>query len=557
MTLMASVSKWSMNRDYDVYLRLAQSPDPVYQRRRKLCHIWLRSQGALLNLIYPGGQQVTRTYDTAGRLKTITDWLSNKTSFGYDADSNLTSETYPNTVKATFKYDKDDQVISIADALGSTQLLSFAYTRNKLSLLASMQPTGVPQSNETYAYTALNQLSTVNTPTYQYDHGDNLTQIGTSTLTYDAANELTALTQTAGTTTFTYDTQGNRVKQKSPGGTTITLTYDQANRLTAYGTTATYASNGDGLRMSKTVGGVPEAFTWDVAESLPLLLQDGTTLYVYGPGGLPLEQVNGSTVLYYHQDQLGSTRALTNSTGAVVVDYAYDAYGNLTGTTGIATNPFRYAGQYTDAESSFQYLRARYYDPATGQFLSRDPLVMLTQQAYGYAGGNPLNAIDPSGMYHYIYRELIGPASQGISPQSVMGALQGNPGQYFPFSVMGDAGETNIMQGSSYHLGVIPLVNWPVQVSKTTQTSFTFTVPPGNWIEPPGSTITFSACVEGGNVYLQQKADTPYPLLPGLEQLAPIGALYAWERMGANLNQHFYSPGSFGGGMSGGGGAGR
>ena len=54
--------------------------------------------------------------------------------------------------------------------------------------------------------------------------------------------------------------------------------------------------------------------------------------------------------------------------------------------------------RYTDAETGFVYLRARYYDPATEQFLSRDPLVALTDSAYGYVGGSPLNATDPLGL---------------------------------------------------------------------------------------------------------------------------------------------------------------
>lgn len=56
------------------------------------------------------------------------------------------------------------------------------------------------------------------------------------------------------------------------------------------------------------------------------------------------------------------------------------------------------AKRYTDAETGFQYLRARYYDPATGQFISRDPLVAMTGSAYGYVDGNPLNGIDPLGL---------------------------------------------------------------------------------------------------------------------------------------------------------------
>ena len=65
--------------------------------------------------------------------------------------------------------------------------------------------------------------------------------------------------------------------------------------------------------------------------------------------------------------------------------------------TGTLT-PFGYAGQYTDAESGLQYLRARYYDPATQQFLTVDPLLAQTDQAYAYAGGSPTNATDPSGL---------------------------------------------------------------------------------------------------------------------------------------------------------------
>jgi RHS repeat-associated protein len=63
-----------------------------------------------------------------------------------------------------------------------------------------------------------------------------------------------------------------------------------------------------------------------------------------------------------------------------------------------ATTPFGYAGQYTDTESGYQYLRARYYDPATGQFITRDPIEDVTGDPYGYADGNPIINTDPSGL---------------------------------------------------------------------------------------------------------------------------------------------------------------
>ena len=99
----------------------------------------------------------------------------------------------------------------------------------------------------------------------------------------------------------------------------------------------------------------------------------------------------------YHTDQLGSIRALTNSAGSVVGTATYDAYGGVLTQTGTLT-PFGYAGQYTDAATGLQYLRARYYDPTTQQFLTVDPLLAQTEQAYAYAGGSPTNGSDPSGM---------------------------------------------------------------------------------------------------------------------------------------------------------------
>jgi RHS repeat-associated protein len=222
---------------------------------------------------------------------------------------------------------------------------------------------------------------------------------GTRTATYSQSAQLVGvlIALRPAIATYTYDTRGNRTSVTPATGSSVTLAYDQANRLKTYGT-STYGYNGDDLRMSKTVSGATTQQTWDAAEGLPLLIVDGTTNYVTGPGGLPLEQINGSTTLYYHQDQLGSTRALTDSNGNAAATYTYDSYGKLSASTGSATNPFGYAGQYTDSETGNAYLRARYYDPTTAQFLSRDPLDHLTRSAYAYGRSNPLNATDPSGL---------------------------------------------------------------------------------------------------------------------------------------------------------------
>jgi RHS repeat-associated protein len=113
---------------------------------------------------------------------------------------------------------------------------------------------------------------------------------------------------------------------------------------------------------------------------------------------LPITRFWYGNSVYNHADQLGSIQALTNSSGAVARTADYDAYGQPTRVTGSTSTPFGYAGEYTDAETGFLYLRARYYDPASQQFLTVDPLLAATEQAYNYAGGSPLNATDPSGL---------------------------------------------------------------------------------------------------------------------------------------------------------------
>ncbi len=121
--------------------------------------------------------------------------------------------------------------------------------------------------------------------------------------------------------------------------------------------------------------------------------------YVYGPGGLPFEQINNTTgtVSYLHHDQQGSTRLLTGSTGTVTGKCTYGAYGTPT-CEGTATTPLGFDGQYTSSDTGLIYLRNRVYDPTTAQFLSADPLEAFTREPYSYAGDNPLNASDPTGL---------------------------------------------------------------------------------------------------------------------------------------------------------------
>jgi len=364
--------------------------------------------GHVTSITYPGGSNaVVRTYDGVGRLASVKDWLGNTTTYTYDADSNVVTQVYPNTTKATLSYDNADRLIQIVDVTGSkqTQFFQAVYQRDAAELLTA-------EGSTSFAYDTLERLATAGATTYGYNSANNLTSIAitgstTTTITYDAASQPGTLTKMNGSTlvqklTYTYDNVGNRTAVTDQNNASTNLGYDQAGRLASYGTTATYKYTGDGVRASKTVSGATAQEVWSLTEGLPTILRDGSTNFVTGLRGLPLEQIvtSGRTtsVYYYHQDQIGSTRVITNSKGATTNTYTFDPYGNLTASTGMLANPFRYAGQYFDSESGYYYLRARYYDPASGQFITRDPRVSTTHEPYGLAQDDPLNGADLSGL---------------------------------------------------------------------------------------------------------------------------------------------------------------
>lgn len=352
------------------------------------------------SVVYPGNKTLTRTYDTASRMATLTDWLGGKTTFGYDSNSNLASTTWPTASKNvdTVTYNNADEQTNVSMAKGNTTLATIASPRDANGQVASETPTGVPGPAQTYTYNSLNQLTQAGTKTYAYDAADNPTTFAsTAGFGYDAANQLGS----GAANTYTFNAMGERTKLTPATGPVVNYAYNQAGQLVSSGaaTTTVYSYDGSGNRFSKSTGANSAAYTWDRSFSPAPLLSDGGTLYIYGPDGLPTEQVSTAGVaVYYHRDQLGSTRMLTSAAGAIVGSFSYDAYGKLSGSSGTVTTPLGFAGEYTDSETGLQYLRARYYDPSTAQFISRDPALQQTRQAYGYAGQNPLNAVDPTGL---------------------------------------------------------------------------------------------------------------------------------------------------------------
>lgn len=388
--------------------------------------------GQTTKITYPNTKSITRAFDAAGRLEKVTDWLGKETKFAYNRDSAQTMATFPATSGNVDEYEFNhaDQLTKTTMKKGAEAPVSISYTRDSAGQLKTSTQKGLPGAEKLeYGYDEDERMTSGAGGSYAYDAANSPTEVAGSVLKYNEASQLTK----AGTTEYTFDTLGERTEAKPSAGPATKYGYDQAQNLISVKRAEegaikkiedSYAYDGNGLRASQTINGSKTQLAWDTAEELPLLLSDGTNSYLYGPEGLPFEQIASETATYLHHDQQGSTRLLTNTTGETKGTYTYTPYGATEGYVGTATTPLGYDGQYASEDTGLIYLRARTYDPSTAQFMSVDPRVAETGEAYGYTAGNPMNADDPSGeLFGGTYSTggsqfHLGPINIGIGPTS-------------------------------------------------------------------------------------------------------------------------------------------
>jgi len=283
----------------------------------------------------------------------------------------------------------------------------------------------------TYAYDGVQRLTdAVECPgsTYHdgYDPASNRTSetvdgVTTRQVSYDAANQVITATTPQGTASDSYDAAGNLL---SDG--TSAYSYDALDRLTALagaGAAESYGYNGDGTLVTQTVNGIPTAYTQDLAGDQSQVLQTATgagtptvTDYLYGLDRLASVPSGGSARTWYMPDLQGSVRYTTDDGANASPAVNYDPYGTPEG--GAVPPTFGYDGELQDTATGLQNLRARTYNPATGQFLTRDPLEQQTGQAYLYASGDPINGSDPSGACYLVNssHQRVGGALPDVEP---------------------------------------------------------------------------------------------------------------------------------------------
>ncbi|MEU8932882.1 LamG-like jellyroll fold domain-containing protein [Streptomyces sp. NPDC048409] len=425
----AEVGTTARSLSYDLAGRLtaAGTPDGVTENTYTY-----NDRGQLLTAAGPGGtagytydadgnMTVRKTkagtanygYDNAGRLDWVWDSITNNDIlYDFDAAGRPSLEQYATkpdgatsytaTAKRTYAYDDFGRLKSdtVTTPDGTTTIASTGYGYDLDDNLASKTTTGTAgAATNTYEYDYANRLTTWtkdgSSVSYGWDGADNRTKAGTTISTYDARNRQL----TDGSTTYTYTARGTLATTVTDNSTR-TQTSDAFERKITDGATAyTY----DSLDRIQTRGSV--AFAYDGGSNN--LAGDGTTTYNRTPDGTLLSLTDGTTKQWAVTDQhTDLTTGLASDGLQVTGSTAYDPFGKKTATSG-TTPAVGYQSGYTDPTSGDVNMAARWYQPNTGSFSSRDTwqLDPVSQQAnrYSYTAGNPLGGTDATG--HLNFRE--------------------------------------------------------------------------------------------------------------------------------------------------------
>lgn len=390
------------------------------------------------NLLY----RTELDYDTQNRLVGFGETASGrnyKTAYTYDNDNRVTGMTFDGGNAIGYTYDSLGRIATrTAGPLSTTYgYVAGGYgTGSTTPLVASIQQTGIPFSyaydsrgnivsetrsgqTTTYAYDALGQLIRVNDPhlnqtwVYNYDRGGNIlskvryayttgalgTALETIPYAYGDANWKDKLTAYNGKTII-YDAIGNPL-------TDGTWTYQwqagrQLKQMTKSGTTIQFKYDHNGLRVGKVVNGAETKYMLHGKLVTHLTVGSDNLHFFYDAQSRPAKvSYNGVIYTYIHNLQ-GDIVGILDSSGSLVVEYKYDAWGKLLSTTGALAdtlgrkNPFRYRRYIYDEETGLYYLRSRYYTAQWNRFINADK-EFLTHNHFAYCANAPIHLKDDDG----------------------------------------------------------------------------------------------------------------------------------------------------------------
>lgn len=344
----------------------------------------------------------TYSYDARGACTGLVSPAGTHTA-AYRSDGLQQTRTLPNGTVTQYGYNAVGNLNALENATSTGTVLSEfgEMTYNGVHALTSMVsdvPTAAAFSGlTTWGYDTkdrvLSEQSARNggyTRSFAYSASGNPTTFAGSARTYNANNQSTG-------SGFVYEGNGNPT---SYGGTA--LTFDTENRMVSRGSTWTASYRSDRLIGSRTVSGTKRYFLYDGATLLAELNDTGaaSAIYVYAPDGLVARKVS-SAWTYYTFDPQGSVAQRLNASQAVTTSSMYSEYGAET-STAPPGDPMAFNarwGYYLDRTTGFYLCQNRWYDPARGRWLTRDPIGYAGGiNLYGYCVSSPVMQADPFGL---------------------------------------------------------------------------------------------------------------------------------------------------------------
>ena len=291
----------------------------------------------------------------------------------------------------TYAYDPAGELTSRTDYHTGTYGQCFWNPRYGMS--CTWVPGGtVIDSTRTYAYDAVGNPAD---PGIAVAEANRLTHVGGDSLEYDAEGQLSHRFRIGSPWTFE-----QWYVQNSLGQIVQVSTTRNGSTVTVY-----FAYDGFGRRVRKdnNATGVTTQYAWDGDQMIAELDANGNTaqFYTYYPGVDHLHSVATGGTTYYAASELGDnvTGLVRASDNAVLAQYAYQPFGSLGRNDQTVPNNLRWQGLQYDAETGLYYVRARYYDPSLGRFITQDPTGLDGGiNPYMFAGNDPVNYSDPSGL---------------------------------------------------------------------------------------------------------------------------------------------------------------
>ncbi len=371
--------------------------------------------GHMTKVTYPGGLEVSYSYDEVGRIENVTvsgAGVAQKTAtYYYDNEGRLDYLTQFNGTTVDYGFDNIDRLTTLENKDGATAIASYDFTdldgngnRRKVTVTEPGSPDVASLGATAFTFTPemKDRLVAANGPT------------GERSFEYDDAGQLSAVTSSGTVIDYDFDYE-HRLSEISSGSNVLNQ----------------YRYDAFGNRLEVVRNGVETRYIYDVSGNLLAIAESNgessfaiTKYFIYGQGLLAMVDVQGeSKQLYcYHFDAQGNTIAMTNAAKAVVNSYSYSPYGVLLSQPSDeqVPQPFKYVGQHgVMAEANgLYYMRARYYDPQARRFISEDPIGFEGGDVnlYAYVAGNPMMGIDPSGTAYIMVRPLANPITGNLLP---------------------------------------------------------------------------------------------------------------------------------------------